>query len=210
MDVAIQSERKINSELLLVTRFIANGLFVIVVVVIFAQIHNINIIGLLASLGVGGLAIAFAAQKTLEQILGGIVLFLDRPFVVDDYIRLPDDTFGRVESIGLRSTKIRSSGKGTLVIVPNSTLAGSNIENFTSTKKVISLFYLRFSRLLTEEDKAFVKQIILNSTEDILGIDPRSTDVKFHTLDPEARSPQTQAHIYFFMLGTGSTYANRY
>ncbi|MGB0563374.1 MAG: mechanosensitive ion channel domain-containing protein [Spirulinaceae cyanobacterium] len=208
LDKAVQEGRKINSELLLAIRLIANGLFITIVVIIFAQIHNVNIIGLLASLGVGGLAIAFAAQKTLEQILGGIVLFLDRPFVMDDYISLPDGTFGRVESIGLRSTRIRASGKGTVMVVPNSNLASANIENFTSAKKVISLFYLRFKRQLAEDEQAFVRQIVLASTQDILGIDPRNTEIKFHTNETDEADSQalkTQAHIYFFILGSGSS-----
>lgn len=74
-------------------------------------------------------------KKTLEQLLGGVVIYLDRPFVLDDYIGLPDGTFGRVESIGLRSTKIRVSGKGTLMVIPNSSLTQTNIENFTGAKK---------------------------------------------------------------------------
>lgn len=205
LDNAIKQVGKVNSELLLVTRVIADTLFVIVVVIVFAQIHEINIIGLLASLGVGGLAIAFAAQKTLEQLLGGIVLFIDRPFVIDDYISLPDGTFGRVESMGLRSTRIRASGKGTLVIVPNSNLASSNIENFTSARKIISLFNLRFERQLAEDEKSFVRQIILSSTQDILGIDPKNTQIKFSPINRNAEVIKSQAHIYFFILGTGSS-----
>ena len=63
----------------------------------------------------GCLAIAFAAQKTLEQLLGTCVLYLDRPFIPGEYIRLPSGLFGRVESIGLRSTKIRTAAKSTLI-----------------------------------------------------------------------------------------------
>ncbi len=55
-------------------------------VLIFAEIHQINLIGLFASLGIGGLAIAFAAQKTLEQLLGTVVLYLDRPYLPGEYI----------------------------------------------------------------------------------------------------------------------------
>lgn len=202
LDTAIQSRQKVNSELLNVTKAIANGLLIVIVVIIFAQVHRFNIVGLLASLGVGGLAIAFAAQKTLEQILGGIVIYLDRPFVVDDYIALPDGIFGRVESIGMRSTKIRTSGKGTLVIVPNSALASINIENYTSAKKVISLVYLTFNRVIEDTEKAFVRQIILESTNDILGIDPRSTEVRFQQIDRQNHNI-TQAQINFFILGSG-------
>jgi len=203
LDTAIQSRQKVNSELLNVTKAIANSLLIIIIVIIFAQVHRFNIVGLLASLGVGGLAIAFAAQKTLEQILGGIVIYLDRPFVVDDYIGLPDGIFGRVESIGMRSTKIRTSGKGTLVIVPNSALASINIENYTSAKKVISLVYLTFHRLIEDTEKAFVRQIILDSTKDILGIDPRSTEVRFQETYNDQNQTITQAQINFFILGSG-------
>ncbi len=127
LEAAIKSGRKVSSELLLLTKLLANVVIVVIATVIFAETHHINILGLVASLGIGGLAIAFAAQKTLEQVLGGVVIYLDRPFTIDDYIGLPDGTFGRVESIGLRSTKIRTSGKGTLMIVPNSSLTELNI-----------------------------------------------------------------------------------
>nr|WP_232225082.1 mechanosensitive ion channel domain-containing protein [Dactylococcopsis salina] len=114
LDAAIQSKRKINSELLLLGKLIINASIILVVIIIFAQTHDVNLFGLIASLRVGGLAVAFAAQKSLEQLLGGIVLYVDRPFVPDDYIGLPDGTFGRVESIGLRSTRIRVSGSVTV------------------------------------------------------------------------------------------------
>ncbi len=203
LDAAIQSKRKVNSEILILAKLVANTVIILLVVFLFAQTHKINILGLLASLGVGGLAVAFAAQKTLEQLLGGIVLYVDSPFVADDYIGLPDGTFGRVESIGLRSTKIRTSGKGTLMIVPNNALTQMNIENFTGAKKVISLIYLTFYRSLPQEERAFIRQVILESTTDIFGIDSRSTEVVFKELVNEEEKKITQAQINFFILGSG-------
>jgi MscS family membrane protein len=202
LDAAMQSKHKVNSEVLIVAKLVANTTIILIVMFVFAQVHAINLLGLLASLGVGGLAIAFAAQKTLEQLLGGIVLFIDRPFVVDDYIGLSDGTFGRVETIGLRSTKIRTSGKGTLVIVPNNALTQANIENYTGAKKIISLLYLNFHQHLPIEEKALIRQIILASTNDIFGIDPRSTDVIFKDIR-EQNQEITQAQINFFILGSG-------
>jgi MscS family membrane protein len=202
LDIALRSKRKINSELLIIAKFLANSIILLAVIFIFAETHQINIIGLIASLGIGGLAIAFAAQKILEQLLGGIVLFLDRPFVVDDYIGLPDGTFGRVETIGLRSTKIRTSGKGTLMIVPNNALTQINIENFTGAKKVISLIYLTFYRAISQEEKALIRQIILDSTKDIFGIDPRNTEVTFKDKLNDKEQPITQAQVNFFILGS--------
>lgn len=203
LGAAIQSKRKVDSEILILIKWLGNAAIIFIVFAIFAQTHRINIFGLIASLGVGGLALAFAAQKTLEQVLGGIVLYIDRPFVVDDYIGLPDNTFGRVESIGLRSTKIRTSGKGTLVIVPNNALTQTSIENFTGAKKVISLIYLTFHRLLPGEEQALIRQIIIASTQDIFGIDPRSTEVKFTEMIKDGEQAITQAQINFFILGSG-------
>ena len=116
--------------------------------------------GLLAGVSISGIALSFAAQNTLQQVFGTVIFFLDKPFVRGEYIRLPDGTFGRVESIGLRSTKIRTAAKNTLLIVPNSKMADWAIENVTRGKKVMILVYLDFERLLDEYEKSLVRQII--------------------------------------------------
>lgn len=203
LNAAFKSGQKVSSELLILFKWLANLIIIFVAIFVYAQTHRINIFGLLASLGIGGLAVAFAAQKTLEQILGGIVLYLDRPFVIDDYIGLPDGTFGRVESIGLRSTRIRTSGKGTLVIVPNSSLTQVNIENFTGAKKVMSILYLKFFRVINSEEKALIRQVILASTNDIFGIDSRNTEITFKNINHLTDTEITQAQITFFILGSG-------
>lgn len=203
LNAFFKSGQKISSELLILFKWLANLIIVFVAILIYAQTHQINVLGLLASLGIGGLAVAFAAQKTLEQILGGIVLYLDRPFVIDDYIGLPDGTFGRVESIGLRSTRIRTSGKGTLVVVPNSSLTQLNIENFTGAKKVMSILYLKFFRVISSEERALIRQVILESSNDIFGIDARNTEVTFKNINHLTDAEITQAQVAFFILGSG-------
>ncbi|WP_414575155.1 mechanosensitive ion channel family protein [Anabaena sp. CCY 9402-a] len=203
LNAAFKSGQKVSSESLILFKWLANLVIVFVAIFVYAQTHQINILGLLASLGIGGLAVAFAAQKTLEQVLGGIVLYLDRPFVIDDYIGLPDGTFGRVESIGLRSTRIRTSGKGTLVIVPNSSLTQVNIENFTGAKKVMSILYLKFFRVVSSQERALIRQVILESTSDIFGIDSRNTDITFKNITHLTDVEITQAQVAFFILGSG-------
>ncbi len=204
LQLAIANSSKLNSEFIIIGKYLANAAVIVIVLFIFAETHDINVFGLLASLGIGGLAVAFAAQKSLEQLLGGIVLYLDKPFIADDYIGLPDGTFGRVESVGLRSTKIRISGKGTLMIVPNSSLTQINIENYTGAKKVVSLIYLTFYRLIPKDEEALIRQVILDSTRDIFGIDSRSTDVIFKEIvNHHGNTTVTQAQINFFILGSG-------
>ena len=204
---AVQGEGKANSELLLLYKYLSNAVLLLAIVFIFAQTHRVNVVGLLASLGIGGIAIALAAQKVIEQVLWSTLIFLDRPFVVNDYIHLNDGTFGRVESIGWRSTRIRLSGKGTLVVIPNSMLTQMAIENLTGAQKVISLINVRFYRFIPDEEQALMRQLILSSTRDIYGIDHRLTEVAFRSApnDRNGKSGVMQAQIRFFILGSGES-----
>lgn len=192
-------------ELLLVFETLANVMIGFIAILAFAQSQQFNLIGLMTSLGIGGLAIAFAAQKILEQLLSTIVLYLDRPFIPGDYIRLSptvpgtEGLFGRVESIGLRSTKIRTAAKSTLYIVPNSTLANLEIENVTRGKKVMVLLYLEFAELLGDREHALVEQVIVQSTDSVFGIDPGSTNI--HLIN-NLEQKTTRARVTFFILGS--------
>lgn len=90
------------------------------------------------------------------------------------------------------------------MIVPNSALSQMSIENYTGAKKVVSLIYLTFYRLIPKDEEALIRQVILDSTSDIFGIDSRSTDVIFKEIpDYQSNSPITQAQINFFILGSG-------
>ena len=203
LEIATSNDKKVNGELIISVKVICNVLIVVIAFIAFAQTHQINVFGLLASLGIGGLAVAFAAQKTLEQFLGSVVIYLDRPFVIDDYIGLADGTFGRVESIGWRSTKIRTSGKGTVVIIPNNSLTQMNIENFSGAKKVMSILRLDFDREVERKEQALIKQVILASTTDIFGLDSRSTDITFTSNTNGDGIAHDRAQVTFFILGSG-------
>ena len=83
---------------------------------------------LLAGLGIGGLAIAFGAQKTIENVFGSLSLVVDQPFRVGDFVAV-DDFVGTVEDIGLRSTRFRTLDR-TLISIPNGKLAEQRLESF--------------------------------------------------------------------------------
>jgi len=95
-----------------------------------AEAVGIPIAPLVAGLGVGGLAIALAARPTLENIIGGLTLFADRPVRVGDFCRYGDQ-IGTVEQIGLRSTRIRSLER-TIVTVPNAEFSQMKLDNFAA------------------------------------------------------------------------------
>ncbi|NDV62295.1 mechanosensitive ion channel family protein [Puniceicoccales bacterium CK1056] len=93
-----------------------------------------NIGGILATLGIGGAAFAFAAKDTIANIYGSIALALDRPFQVGDWIQVGDRVDGDVEEIGLRSTKVRTWPK-TVISIPNAVLANEMIDNWSRMPK---------------------------------------------------------------------------
>ena len=109
---------------------------VIVVLAMLAALQNIgiNVTGILAGLGIGGLAVALAAQKTVENLFGGVSLILDQPVRVGDFCRF-GDRVGTVEEVGLRSTRIRTLDR-TVVSIPNGHFAGLELENFTVRDRI--------------------------------------------------------------------------
>lgn len=105
-----------------------------------ANFIGVPALGLVAGVSVGGIALALAAQSTIENLFGGVSLFADRPFRVGDTIRF-GDSHGTVEAIGPRSTRIRGLD-GTLTAVPNADLAKTRVTNFTVRERF--LFRHRF------------------------------------------------------------------
>lgn len=120
------------------------------VVVLGAQIIGIPLAPVLAGLGVGGLALALSAQPTVENFIGGMTLFADRPVRLGEMVKF-GDKFGEVEEIGLRSTRIRTLDR-TLVTVPNAEFSKLHLENYSTRDKM--WFHPRISlRLDTTSDQ---------------------------------------------------------
>lgn len=116
--------------------FIRKSLRVFIVfIAILMLVQNLgySISGLLASLGLGGLAVALAAKDSLSNIFGSLMILLDRPFSIGDWIKA-GEMEGTVEEIGFRSTRIRTFAK-TMITVPNSVLMNMSIDNFSQMPK---------------------------------------------------------------------------
>lgn len=104
-----------------------------------------NVVSLLAGLGLGGLALALAAQDTAANVFGSIMILLDKPFKIGDYVKIAD-TEGTIEDVGFRSTRIRTNYKS-LVTIPNSTVAKEKIDNLSERTllRVRHVFGLTYS-----------------------------------------------------------------
>ena len=98
------------------------------------SIFGYNTATIVTGLGVGGVALALAAQKTVENLFGGVAVIADRPVTIGDFCRFGDQV-GTVEDIGLRSTRIRTLDR-TLLNVPNSLFSSMTLENFSKRDKL--------------------------------------------------------------------------
>jgi MscS family membrane protein len=97
------------------------------------QYFNVDPTAALAGLGIGGIAIALSAQKTLENVIGGFSITFDKAVRIGDFVKLAD-TWGTVDSIGLRSTRIRTLDR-TILSVPNGQIANVTIETVSARDK---------------------------------------------------------------------------
>ena len=95
---------------------------------------GINITAAIASLSIGGLAVGLAAQDTLANLFGAVAIFLDKPFKIGDRIQI-ENVDGPVESIGLRSTRVRNLD-GHLVTIPNKTMGNATIVNIAARPNI--------------------------------------------------------------------------
>ena len=115
-------------------RQIAKLALYLLAILFVLNIWGYNTSTLLAGLGVGGLAVALAAQKTIENLFGGVSVIGDRPVLVGDLCRFGDRT-GTVMHIGLRSTRIRTPDR-TIISVPNSQFSSMELENISGRDKI--------------------------------------------------------------------------
>jgi len=146
----------------------------------------------LAGLGIGGLAIGFGAQKTIENLFGGVSVLGDEVFRVGDVCRFGDRT-GVVEDIGLRSTRIRTDER-TLVAIPNGTVATINLENFSRRDKIL----FKTTLGLRSETKADHVRYVLAEVRRLLYSHPKveTKTVRVRLIDIAGGSPSIEVLTY--------------
>ena len=110
-------------------------LIALVAVLIYLDKLGINITTVLAGLGVGGIAVALALQKPMEDVFGAITLYSQQPIRVGDFCRVGTE-LGTIEEIGLRTTRLRTLAD-TLIAVPNARLANEPIDNISARSKIL-------------------------------------------------------------------------
>lgn len=172
---------------------------VIVGGLVILSFAGINIAAVLTGLGIGGIAVAFAAQKTLENLFGGIMIISDRPIHVGDFCRAGEH-MGHVESIGLRSTRIRTL-KRTVVAVPNGQLALMSLENYWMRDKILfhHILHLRY------ETTAEQLRYILAEIRKMLYQHPKIETVSARTRFVGLGSSSLDLDVFAYVLETSYT-----
>jgi MscS family membrane protein len=150
--------RPASRSLLMLAGRILKVLLVIIATITFLGSFGVPVGSLIAGVGIGGIALAFGAQKTVENLFGAFAIGIDQPLREGDFVKTDDTTMGTVESVGLRSTRIRTLDR-TIVSMPNGKLADTKIETFGERDRV------RLHTMITltySTTSAQIRQVVAN------------------------------------------------
>ncbi len=148
---------------------------------------------LVAGVSVGGIAIAFAAQKTLENLFGGISIIFDKTIRVGDACKIGTQT-GTVEDIGLRSTSLRTDDR-TVLTVPNSQLSAMNIENFTMREKMFFHHVIGIRRETTAQQMRGLLDALRKLLAGDARLEPASIGVRLIKFAPASLDIEIAAYV---------------
>lgn len=196
--------RKVNSHLniefdQIVIPFLSKALRFVIIAIGFSMViqefgYNVN--SLVAGLGLGGLAVALAAQDALSNFFGGIIIIMEKPFSIDDWIKTPS-VEGTVEDISFRSTTIRTFAQAA-VVVPNATLVKEPITNWSKMGKRQITFQLQIAYDTPADKLHEVVQKINDMLHAHPDIHPETIFVTFDEFDTYSYN----IFLYFFTKTT--------
>ncbi len=127
--ISKKKKSSLDDELAPILRRLSGIIIYFIGIMFVLKIWNFDITPFLASAGIAGFIIAFAAQDTISHLFGGVSIYFDKPFKIGDRIQLESGEIGDVLDIGMRSTRIKTFDE-TVIIMPNSRMAGSKIINY--------------------------------------------------------------------------------
>ena len=167
-EISIKTETELDDQLLPFFRRMAVIIIATIFIIAVLKYFAVDVSGLVATLGIGSLAIALAAKETLSDTISGFVIMIDRPYRIGDRIELLDlDTWGDVIDLGLRSTRILTRDNR-MVIIPNSLIAKSLIVNheFPNAEYRLQIHV----GVAYGSDIELARNAIINSVRDVKGV----------------------------------------
>jgi MscS family membrane protein len=172
-------------------------IFCVALLVVLDQ-WGLHITTILAGVGVGGLAVALAAQRTIENLFGGISVISDRPVLVGDVCQFGGQT-GVIEDIGLRSTRIRTPER-TLVTIPNAQFSTMTLENLSRRDRILFKPTLQLHRETTPDQLKEAMDRIEQILRDEQMVDATEVPVRFTSILPQSYTLE----IFSYILTTNS------
>ena len=142
------------------------GVIYVMGVLVILQYYGISIAPILTAAGVGGMAVALALQETLANIFAGLHLILSKQIRIGDYIRLGTGEEGRVTDITWRFTTIVPLGASNTVVIPNKTIAGANITNFSMPTRNLNISVP--VGVAYDSDLALVERVTIETAKEVL------------------------------------------
>ena len=161
------------------------------VFVVMGSVFNLNVATIIAGLGIGGIAVALAAQDTLQKLLASFTIFDDKPFVVADLVKI-DKYEGTIEKVGFRSTLIRTLDK-TMVIIPNKKMVDSPLENLS----LRNLRRMKFNIGLKYDTPSAVMLKVSKEIEEFVNDHPACSNDTLVTFDSFGDSALNFQVLYF-------------
>lgn len=187
-----KAERPVNADLLRVLGIISGCLGVLVIVTTGAHRLGLPVVSLAAGLGVGGLAVALAVRPTLENLVGGLLLYVDRPVRVGDFCTF-DSHSGTIERIGVRAVEVRALDR-TLISIPNARFADMELINWAACDMMLIHTVLRLRFETTADQLRFV----LAEIRRMLHAHPRIDDatIRIRYVGPSASGRDIDLRFY--------------
>lgn len=177
-----EMDREFDQQLFPIIRKSLKVFIVVVAALVTLDNLGINITAAIASLSIGGLAVGLAAQDTLANLFGAVAVFMDKPFRIGDRIQL-DAVDGTVESIGMRSTRVRNLD-GHLVTIPNKTMGNATITNVTARQRIKTVMNIG----ITYDTPVAKIKLALEIIKEIYGKHPQTSELitSFNKFDSSA------------------------
>lgn len=166
--MAEKTESRMDDQILPVLRRFIKGLLWVLAVLLVLDNFGFDVMALITGLGIGGIAVAMAAKDTLSNMLGGITIFIDQPFKIEDVVKLGGH-LGKVEEVGLRTTRLRTF-EGHLVTIPNSIAASSNIENVSERPSIRVRFNMGLTYDTTLEKCREAVDLVVKAVSGVEGV----------------------------------------
>ncbi len=190
--MAQNTESTLDDQLVPLLRKTLKTFVIIVGTLLILDNLNVPILPLLTGLSIGGLAFALAAQDTLKNFFGSVMIFIDKPFQVGDWITT-NNVDGTVEEVGFRSSRIRTF-RNSVIYVPNSKLADNTIDNHGLRK--YRRFYTQIS--ITYDTPPEMIEIFVKGLRQIVEEHPKTWKDNYHVYFNEMASSSLNIMFYIF------------